>query len=117
MSGLVPVDDAIARLVASARPVARTARVPLAECVGRVLAEDVASGVNVPPSDNSSMDGYALLVAGTSHHEPIEVSQRIAAGHPGEGLAAGTLARIFTGAPMPPGTDAVVMQENTESTP
>lgn len=63
------------------------------------------------------MDGYALLVAGTSHHEPIEVSQRIAAGHTGEALAAGTLARIFTGAPMPSGADAVVMQENTETTP
>jgi molybdopterin molybdotransferase len=80
----------------------------------RVLAQDLVSALQVPPNDNSSMDGYAVRAADVS--EPgkvLRVSQRIAAGHAGQPLEPGTCARIFTGAPMPDGADAVVMQEDT----
>jgi len=84
------------------------------EALGRVLAQDLVSPLHVPPLDNSAMDGYALRVAdlpGAGHSLPQ--SQRIMAGRPGRALAPGTCARIFTGAAVPPGADAVVMQEQT----
>jgi len=89
-----------------------TERVPTLECDGRVLAQDVVSALQVPPQDNSSMDGYAVRVADTASGAPLSVSQRIAAGSTGAPLEPGTVARIFTGAPIPPGADAVVMQED-----
>ncbi|MEY2840167.1 MAG: hypothetical protein RJB60_2466 [Pseudomonadota bacterium] len=89
------------------------------EALGRVLAQRVTSGVPVPPLDNSAMDGYALRVAdlAASSDATLPQSQRIAAGQVGQGLQAGTCARIFTGAPVPEGADAVVMQEHTEVLP
>ena len=112
---LTPIVEALAHLLAQvpAPPVAET--VPLRAALGRVLAEARQAAMDVPAYDNSAMDGYALntrdvKVSGVS----LSVSQTIAAGHPGQPLAAGTVARIFTGAPIPPGADAVVMQENTE---
>ena len=106
----MPLADALARVLALARPVPDTADVPLLDALGRVLAEDVVSTLDVPPLDNSAMDGYALRAcdAGLS----LPVSQRIPAGAVGEPLAPGTAARIFTGAPVPEGADAVVMQED-----
>jgi molybdopterin molybdotransferase len=109
---MLTYDEALARLLAGARRVKGTDRVPLAEATGRVLAEAVVSTVDVPPHDNSGMDGYAVRVAdvpaaGTS----LPVAQRIPAGSVGHALATGTAARIFTGAPVPAGADAVVMQE------
>lgn len=86
--------------------------VPLDGALGRVLGRGVASKVTVPPMDNSSMDGYAVRAAEVTPGEPMWVSQRIAAGHMGEYLQAGTAARIFTGAPIPPGADTVIIQEN-----
>jgi molybdopterin molybdotransferase len=81
-----------------------------------VLAQDVISMINVPPQDNSSMDGYALRAADVpAVGTVLPVSQRIAAGHVGTALAAGTAARIFTGAPVPAGADTIVMQEQTEA--
>jgi len=99
-------------LLAAAVPVAGSESVPTAEALGRVLAADQVSGLNVPPLDNSHMDGYAvntadLPAAGTR----LTVGQRIPAGSVGHTLAAGTAARIFTGAPVPGGADAIVMQE------
>ena len=86
---------------------------PTLEAHGRVLAADVISALAVPPLDNSQMDGYAVRTldvpaAGTT----LRVSQRIAAGHVGVPLEPGTAARIFTGAPVPAGADAIVMQES-----
>jgi molybdopterin molybdotransferase len=86
--------------------------VAVTEALGRVLAAPVTSTITVPPLDNSAMDGYAVRVADVpAVGTRLPVSQRIPAGTVGEPLAAGTAARIFTGAPVPPGADAVLMQE------
>ncbi len=111
-------EDALARLMASARLVKGSDLVPLVEADGRVLAEDLVSAINVPAHDNSGMDGYAVRVADIpALGTVLPVAQRIAAGHVGEALAPGTVARIFTGAPVPPGADAVVMQEYCHAGP
>jgi molybdopterin molybdotransferase len=79
-----------------------------------VLAEDLVSALQVPPQDNSSMDGYAVRRAEIADEGVLPVSQRIPAGQAAQPLQPGTAARIFTGAPVPPGADAIVMQEDTE---
>jgi molybdopterin molybdotransferase len=108
---MLAVEDALARMLARADPVG-VQKLPTLQAQGRVLARDVVSAINVPPLDNSQMDGYAVRTvdvpaAGTT----LRVSQRIAAGHVGGPLEPGTAARIFTGAPVPAGADAIVMQE------
>lgn len=113
---LQPLDDALATLLAHAEPQLASAPVSTFDADGRVLAQDVVSALDVPPLDNSAMDGYAVRVADcASGGAELPVSQRIAAGSSGVALAPGTAARIFTGAPIPPGADAVVMQEETEA--
>lgn len=113
---LMPLDDALARLLAHAAPLGRTDQVSTFDADGRVLAQDVVSPLQVPPADNSSMDGYAVRAADvTAAGVELPVTQRIAAGQPGTALPPGSAARIFTGAPMPAGADAVVMQEDTET--
>jgi molybdopterin molybdotransferase len=112
---LLDFDAALGRLLDAAQPVTATEEVPLLEADGRVLAAPLLSGLDVPPLDNSAMDGYALrcadvLAAGTR----LPVTQRIPAGTVGHHLAPGSAARIFTGAPVPEGADAVVMQERCE---
>jgi len=102
-------------LLARARVPARTETVPLLQAAGRVLASDLVSTLAVPPHDNSAMDGYAVRAAEAVAALPV--SQRIPAGAVPGPLAAGSAARIFTGAPVPPGADAVVMQEQTEQQP
>jgi len=84
---------------------------PLTAVLGRLLATDVSSTIAVPPADNSAMDGYALNT-GDNHGEPLPISQTIAAGTPPSPLAPGTAARIYTGAEIPVGANAVVMQED-----
>jgi molybdopterin molybdotransferase len=112
---LLEFDDALARLLSAARRVKGTDRVALAEAAGRVLIEPVVSGVTVPPLDNSAMDGYAVRLADCAAvGAKLTVAQRIPAGSVGHEIAPGTAARIFTGAPVPPGADAVVMQELCE---
>jgi molybdopterin molybdotransferase len=113
--GLMPVEDALARLLAlaEAAPVESIERVALAEADGRVLAEPLVAGLDLPPWDNSAMDGYALRLADWQG-EPLVVSQRILAGSAPQPLQPGTCARIFTGAPLPEGADVVEMQENVE---
>jgi molybdopterin molybdotransferase len=113
--GLMPVEDALARLLAlaEAAPVEAIERVALAEADGRVLAEPLVAGLDLPPWDNSAMDGYALRLADWQG-EPLVVSQRILAGSAPQPLQPGTCARIFTGAPLPEGADVVEMQENVE---
>ncbi|VWX63803.1 Molybdopterin molybdenumtransferase [Burkholderiales bacterium 8X] len=111
---LMPLDEALARLLEAARPVMPFESVSTFEADGRVLAQDVVSGLTVPPRDNSSMDGYAIRIAdGSAPGSVLRVAQRIPAGSVGVPLAAGTAARIFTGATIPEGADAVVMQEDT----
>jgi molybdopterin molybdotransferase len=118
MSSLLSYDEAVARLIdgAGASRVAQTESVPTFDALGRVLATDVVSAIDVPPQDNSSMDGYALRVADVAQAGAVlPVSQRIAAGHVGTTLAAGSAARIFTGAQVPAGADSIVMQEQCEA--
>ncbi len=106
--------DAMTDLLGRIDALTATETVDTFEADRRVLAQDLVSALQVPPNDNSSMDGYALRAADvTEVGQVLRVSQRIAAGHAGEPLEAGTCARIFTGAPMPEGADAVVMQEDT----
>ena len=113
---LKSLDDALAELLAHAVPLAATQAVSTFDADGRVLAQDCTSALHVPPQDNSSMDGYAVRradvpAAGTV----LPVSQRIAAGSAGDPLQPGTAARIFTGAPVPEGADAILMQEDCEA--
>ena len=101
------------QLLAPAVPVSEVESVPMQAALGRVLAKDVVSLVDVPPLDNTSMDGYAIRVADLATHSGVlRVGQRIPAGSMGTELQSGTAARIFTGAPIPQGADAVVMQED-----
>ena len=109
---MLTVDEALAFLLQGARPVAGTEQVATLAAAGRVLAEAQHSTLNVPSMDNTSMDGYAVHAADcASGATRLPVSQRIAAGSMPQPLARGAAARIFTGAPIPPGADAVVMQE------
>jgi molybdopterin molybdotransferase len=111
---LLSLDDAIERILArvSAPGADRSETVSTFAALGRVLAADVRSQIDVPPADNSAMDGYALRAADVAQPETVlPISQRIVAGSVGEPLAPGTAARIFTGAQIPAGADAVVMQE------
>jgi len=108
--GLLSVDDALARLLAEARPVAEVEEVPALEATNRILARVQRSTMDVPPMDNSAMDGFAVR---TADGERLRVAQKIMAGAVGQPLEPGTAARIFTGAPIPPGADAIVMQEHT----
>jgi molybdopterin molybdotransferase len=112
---LKPLDEALAELLQSAMVLDGVESVSTFEADGRVLAQDLVSALQVPPSDNSSMDGYAVRCAEVSQAPVIlPVSQRIAAGSHGAPLSPLSVARIFTGAPIPPGADAVVMQEDCE---
>lgn len=111
--GLLSVDEALAQLLSSARAVADIEEVPTIEATGRVLARAQRSTMDVPPMDNSAMDGYAVRI---SDGNILKVNQKIYAGSVGKPLARGTAARIFTGAPIPPGADAIVMQEHCEAT-
>jgi len=107
------MEEALSVLLSHARPVAETEEIPTLACLGRVLAEPVVSRGPVPPWDNSAMDGYAVRVADLVAHEGrLRIGQRIPAGRGGHPLEPGAAARIFTGAPIPPGADAVVMQEH-----
>lgn len=113
--GLMPVEDALARLLklAGEAAIREQEEVALADADGRVLAEPLVAGLDLPPWDNSAMDGYALRLADWNG-EPLVVSQRIQAGSAPGPLQPDTCARIFTGAPLPEGADTVEMQENAE---
>lgn len=111
---LLSIEDAVALMGERLPIVAVTETVPLAEADGRVAAEDVAALTNLPPFDNSAVDGYAVRFADlpTSGETRLPVAGRIAAGQPASGLAGAAAIRIFTGAPMPAGADTVFMQED-----
>lgn len=110
---LTPLEDALAAVLAQAQPLPGGAFVDLLQADGRVLAADCIAPLQVPPLDNSAMDGYAVRSAEVAQAGTVlPVSQRIPAGQVGAALQVGTVARIFTGAPLPPGADAIVMQED-----
>ena len=111
---MTPLDEALHHVLAQAQPLG-VEHVDLFNADGRVLRADCISALQVPPQDNSAMDGYAVRAADiTAAGVALAVSQRIPAGHVGEPLQPGTVARIFTGAPVPAGADAVLMQEDTQ---
>lgn len=110
---LTPLEDALAAVLAQAQPLPGAAFVDLLQADGRVLAADCIAPLQVPPLDNSAMDGYAVRSAEVAQVGTVlPVSQRIPAGQVGTALQVGTVARIFTGAPLPLGADAIVMQED-----
>lgn len=112
---LLPVEDALERLLTLAEqaPIRELEVLPLAAADGRVLATELVAGLDLPPWPNSAMDGYALRL-GDYSGEAMPVTQRVFAGHAPQALQPGSCARIFTGAPLPPGADTVEMQENCE---
>ncbi|WP_075796176.1 molybdopterin molybdotransferase MoeA [Massilia putida] len=112
----MPVREALDVLLAAARVVDGVEEVDTLAANGRVLAADQVSGLNVPAADNTQMDGYAVRAADcASGSATLRVAQRIPAGTVGQPLEPGTAARIFTGALIPAGADAVVMQEQCEA--
>ncbi len=112
---MLSYEEALDHLIAAAVPVTETKAVPLAAARGRILAAVQTSSIDVPPLDNSAMDGYAVRCADVTREGTVlPVAQRIPAGTVGVPLQPGTAARIFTGAPVPAGADAVVMQEFCE---
>ncbi len=113
-NGLLSVDAALEQMLANARPVGEVEEVPTLEATHRVLARPQRSAMDVPPMDNSAMDGYAIRLSDLQDKNSLLVRQKIMAGSVGRALEPGTAARIFTGAPIPPGADAVVMQEHCE---
>lgn len=117
-SAMLPLDEALARLLAAVQPLGLSEVLPTAEALGRVLSQDVVSLLDVPPADNSAMDGYAFCAADV--REPgtvLPVAQRVPAGLVGAAHQPGTAARIFTGAQVPVGADTVLMQEQCEAVP
>lgn len=112
MAGLTSLNEALELVLADALAAPDTESASLADALGRTLAEDVRAAVPVPNHDNSAMDGYALRAEDSD--KELRIAQRIPAGRAGDEVLPGTAARIFTGAPIPPGADAVVMQENCD---
>lgn len=114
---MLKVEEALERLMAAQKPGPGVAEIALSESLGRVLAQDMHACIDVPPADNSAMDGYAFRYSDAgAPGAKLAVSQRIAAGHVPCPLQPGTAARIFTGAEIPSGADTVVMQEDCDAT-
>ncbi|MBQ0833375.1 gephyrin-like molybdotransferase Glp [Marinobacter sp.] len=115
-ANLTPVDEAIAQLLSKAPVIAETELLPLTESLGRILAQDYQVPADVPPADNSAVDGYALRAEDYVHGQALSVSGRIPAGSAPGLLQPGTAVRIFTGSEIPAGADTVIMQERVEVT-
>ncbi len=112
MAGLTPLAEALDLILAEEFSAPDSEPCSLLDSLGRILSEDIHSSVAVPFDNNSAMDGYALRAAECD--QDLTITQRIPAGTCGDYVESGTAARIFTGAPIPPGADAVVMQENCQ---
>jgi molybdopterin molybdotransferase len=113
---VLTIEQTLERMLAAARPIADAETVPTRSAGGRVLAQDVLARVDVPPLDNAQMDGYALRCADVpAVPARLPVGLRITAGQEPSALPSGVAARIFTGAPIPSGCDAVLMQEDTRA--
>ena len=113
---LTPVDQAIAHLTTQARASVEAETIRLEDSLGRILARDYRVPADVPPADNSAVDGYAVCTSELSNKAPLPVSGRIAAGERPGLLKPGTAVRIFTGSEIPEGADAVIMQEQVTLT-
>ncbi|MGC8119980.1 gephyrin-like molybdotransferase Glp [Marinobacter sp. VGCF2001] len=113
---LTPVEEALAHLLDKAPVITATEHLPLTESCGRILAQDYQAPADVPPADNSAVDGYALRAEDYAPDRALPVSDRIPAGSAPAPLQPGTAARIFTGSEIPAGADTVVMQERVEAT-
>ncbi|KAE9638003.1 molybdopterin molybdotransferase MoeA [Aeromonas veronii] len=115
-SGLLPLSDALQGMLEQLACCCDSEQLPLPEALGRVLASDIASPLAVPPFDNSAMDGYAVRLEDLASGTPLIMAGKAFAGQPYQGeWPAGHCVRIMTGAPVPAGTDAVVMQEETQA--
>ena len=114
---LVPYREALEKLLSHAHPVNESQILPLNLCLNRIMAEDLISNIDVPPADNSAMDGYAIMTSdiNSGSMTTLKVTQRISAGSCGEALEKGCAARIFTGAPVPVTADAIIMQEQVDT--
>ena len=112
--GLTPVETAIKYLLSAVKPIAQTIEVSVQDALGYVLTQDQISTIDVPPADNSAMDGYAFYAKDltVNTETTMQISQRIPAGMAPKPLIIGSAARIFTGAEVPAGADSVVMQES-----
>jgi len=113
---MLTTDEAIHFLLDRSVATSKTETVNILDALGRVLAEPITSTLNVPPLDNSAMDGYVtrFVDLNSGSETTLPISQRIAAGYVGDALEPGTAARIFTGAPVPEGADTVIMQEQCQ---
>ncbi len=112
--GLMPLEEALEKMLTPINPITKTTTLPLQEALGFVLAENLLSPINVPPFDNSAMDGYAVRKADLDQNKTLKLAGKSFAGQPYEGeWPQGTCIRIMTGAQIPVGCDAVIMQENT----
>ncbi|MEK2063693.1 molybdopterin molybdotransferase MoeA [Vibrio parahaemolyticus] len=115
--GLMPIEEAMDKMLSRIKPIQTTLYLPLADALGFVLAEDVLSPIHVPPFDNSAMDGYAIRIQDLEASTVLPMVGKSFAGQPFEGeWPTGTCVRIMTGAKIPEGCDAVIMQENTTVT-
>ncbi|HCC12704.1 MAG TPA: molybdopterin molybdotransferase, partial [Atlantibacter hermannii] len=113
-AGLMALEDALGQMLARITPLTDTETLPLHQAFGRVLARDVTSPLDVPGFDNSAMDGYAVRLGDVKEGAVLPVAGKAFAGQPFHGeWPEGTCIRIMTGAPVPTGCDAVVMQEET----
>ncbi|MFU2048744.1 gephyrin-like molybdotransferase Glp [Bordetella hinzii] len=110
---MMEFDQAQAQLALAAQAITRRETLPLASLAGRVLAQDILATLDLPPADNSAMDGYAIRHADYEAGRALPVTQRVFAGDMPAALAPGQAARLFTGSLMPGGADTVVMQEDT----
>ncbi|MEO3989320.1 molybdopterin molybdotransferase MoeA [Pseudocitrobacter cyperus] len=116
-AGLIPLDAALSQMLERITPLNATESLPLVQAFGRITARDVISPLDVPGFDNSAMDGYAVRLSDLATDAPLMVAGKAFAGQPYHGeWPAGSCIRIMTGAPVPAGCDAVVMQEETEQT-
>lgn len=114
--GVLRVEEALALLAERVAPLPGSETVALADALGRVLAEAVVSAVNVPPHDNSAVDGYGFAAAGRPQDGRLPIIATVAAGHPHAGtVPAGAAVRILTGAPVPAGIDTIAMQEDCQA--
>ncbi|MFM1826738.1 MAG: hypothetical protein RLY67_119 [Pseudomonadota bacterium] len=111
------LEQATEQLLDRAEALVERERVALDALLGRVLADPIVSSVDVPGFENSQVDGYAVRLSDRAGSRRLPVSQRIAAGAPASPLEPGTVARVFTGAPVPEGSDAVAMQEDCDVDP
>lgn len=115
--GLMPIEEAMEKMLSPITPIQTTLQLPIADAIGYVIAEEIQSPIFVPPFDNSAMDGYAIRIADLANQQVMPVAGKSFAGQPFEGdWPQGSCVRIMTGAKIPLGCDAVIMQENTEVT-